>query len=397
MKNLSKRLSFVVLILLMMFSSLAFAGERADMKPIVAAIKTDAEKLLSTYQPDKALHYGSEFSKLYFNTFEASGMELYLGLIDNSLMLKTESDFGTLINAAMKGKEKPVLTAAWQTLSDDLDLAIEKQEAQSTGYMTSLIQSFIIIFREGLEAMLIISVLIMYLRRSGNAESVSAIYWGSGLAIVLSIILAWALASMISLSGLYRERLEGIVMLVGAIFMLYVSGWLFKQRNIDWKSRLIAKADDAIGIGGIFALGLTAFLAVFREGAETIFFYQVLISDAYDQQSSIWLGALIGVVSLMIIYWLTRILSFKLPIKLFFNVTAIFLAIMSFSFIGKGVLELQLGRLIDKTPLDIGITIPSLGIFPTLQGVGAQLLTVFVVAIVFLWYKNLRVIEPPLN
>lgn len=385
MNKLLKMLSFIGL---MLFSAMVFAGDRADMKPIVASIKTDAEKLLQTYQPDEALHYGSEFSKLYFNTFEASGMELYLGLLDNNLMLKTESDFGTLINAAMKGKDKLELNVAWQTLSADLDLAIEKQDAQSTGYTASLIQAFIIIFREGLEALLIISVLIMYLRRSGNAESVSAIYWGAGIAILLSIALAWALSTMISLSGLYRERLEGMVMLVGALFMLYVSGWLFKQRNIDWKSQLIAKADNTISAGGVFApfaLGLTAFLAVFREGAETIFFYQVLISDAYNQQSSIWLGALIGVVALSFIYWLTRILSFRLPIRLFFNVTAVFLAIMSFSFVGKGILELQMGGMIEKTMLSGDFMVASLGIFPNIQTLSGQLCVMIIVVTVFIW------------
>lgn len=385
MNKLLKMLSFIGL---MLFSAMLFAGDRADMKPIVASIKTDAEKLLQTYQPDEALHYGSEFSKLYFNTFEASGMELYLGLLDNNLMLKTESDFGTLINAAMKGKDKLELNVAWQTLSADLDLAIEKQDAQSTGYTASLIQAFIIIFREGLEALLIISVLIMYLRRSGNAESVSAIYWGAGIAILLSVALAWALSTMISLSGLYRERLEGMVMLVGALFMLYVSGWLFKQRNIDWKSQLIAKADNTISAGGVFApfaLGLTAFLAVFREGAETIFFYQVLISDAYNQQSSIWLGALIGVVALSFIYWLTRILSFRLPIRLFFNVTAVFLAIMSFSFVGKGILELQMGGMIEKTMLSGDFMVASLGIFPNIQTLSGQLCVMIIVVTVFIW------------
>lgn len=385
MNKLLKMLSFIGL---MLFSAMLFAGDRADMKPIVASIKTDAEKLLQTYQPDEALHYGSEFSKLYFNTFEASGMELYLGLLDNNLMLKTESDFGTLINAAMKGKDKLELNVAWQTLSADLDLAIEKQDAQSTGYTASLIQAFIIIFREGLEALLIISVLIMYLRRSGNAESVSAIYWGAGIAILLSVALAWALSTMISLSGLYRERLEGMVMLVGALFMLYVSGWLFKQRNIDWKSQLIAKADNTISAGGVFApfaLGLTAFLAVFREGAETIFFYQVLISDAYNQQSSIWLGALIGVVALSFIYWLTRILSFRLPIRLFFNVTAVFLAIMSFSFVGKGILELQMVGMIEKTMLSGDFMVASLGIFPNIQTLSGQLCVMIIVVTVFIW------------
>lgn len=366
----------------------ANAAEFGSVGEVNEIIQTESEALLKQYDPNDGMQTGAKFSRLYFDVFEASGMELDIGLIDQDLVVEIESDFGDLIALSMKGQPIESLQAAYTDLKTNLDTAVELHENRSVTWGSQFVQSLIILLREGVEALLVITALVLYLKRSGNGDRVATIWYGAGAAVLLSILLAWAMMELISLSGAYRENFEGVVMLIAALMMIYVSGWLYQKRNLDWKQELMSKVDDSLTAGSVLAMAMVSFLAVFREGVETIFFYQALMADAEHSLEPVVAGMMAASVMLVGVYWAMKRFSYHLPIKQFFMFTAVFLLVMSFVFIGKGVLELQMGGWLDKTVLPLDYSIPWLGVFSNQETLMAQLALAALVIGFFVWSKR---------
>jgi high-affinity iron transporter len=374
MKN---RYYYLILIVLLLFPSMLAAaqGVTEDYGPVVSDIIKRGDKAMEFYAPATAVVTGNHFSRSYFDIFEGSGMEFTLGLKNNSFMLGIESEFSMLISQCMRGEAKEEVEKTWNGLKTEMVLAVEKYS--SGGAMPTfwglVLQSFLILFREGVEAMLVVASLVAYLRRSGYADKVRVIWHGVGWALVASIGTAWLLNTLFNVSGANREALEGITMLIAAVILVYVSYWLFAKRETErWQAFIRDKMDKAIGRGSLFALGFTAFLAVFREGAETILFYQALISGTAGQLQAVWVGMGLATVTLIGVYLLVRLASIRLPLGLFFGATAILLFMMAFVFTGQGILELQVSRLVPTTRLDGWPMVSWLGVFPTRESILGQ-------------------------
>ena len=134
---------------------------------------------------------------------------------------------------------------------------------------SAFIQAAVILLREGLEAMLVIAALAGYLTKAGAGHRIQALYGGALAAVGASFVAAWLFAVLNS--GDHSDVLEGIIILLAAALMLYVSGWLMvKQDPRGWQDYLAHKADQALSQDTIWAVGALAFFAVFREGAETV-------------------------------------------------------------------------------------------------------------------------------
>ncbi len=137
------------------------------------------------------------------------------------------------------------------------------------------IQAAAILFREGLEALLVIAALAAFLRRAGAADRISALYAGAGAALLASFGLAWVFAKFFD--GVHSDLIEAAVIAAAALLLFYMSGWLFVRQNPQvWKAELDRMANRALGSGTTISLAGIAFLAVFREGAETILFLYAL-------------------------------------------------------------------------------------------------------------------------
>ncbi|GAB6071110.1 hypothetical protein JCM30760_22070 [Thiomicrorhabdus hydrogeniphila] len=364
------------------------ATDLESVEEVKNVIISESETLLNTYNPEEGMKTGAKFSRLYFDVFEASGMELKIGLLSQNLVIEIESDFGDLINMSMKGRPKDDLIKTYTSLKTNLQEAADLHENRSVTWASQFVQSLIILVREGVEALLVITALILYLKRSGNADRTPTIWAGAGVAVVLSVILAWGLMTLISLSGSYRENFEGFVMLFASLMMLYVSGWLYQKRNLDWKHELFSKMDSTVTTGGVIAMGMVSFLAVFREGIETIFFYQALLVDAQHSYEPIIAGIIVACLLLVMIYFAIKKFSYRLPVKQFFMFTAVFLLVMSFIFIGKGVLELQMGGILSRTALSFDFNVTWLGLFSNQETVLVQLL--FAIAVLTFFIRSKR-------
>src|SRR2546430_15545760 len=151
---------------------------------------------------------------------------------------------------------------------------------------SAFIQAAVILPREGLEAMLVIAALAGYLTKAGAGHRVQALYGGSLAAVGASIIAAWLFAVLNS--GQHSDVLEGIIILVAASLMLYVSGWLMvKQDPRGWQDYLARKADNALAQDTVWAVASLAFLAAFPEGAGTVLVVKDLASAEARRRPSL--------------------------------------------------------------------------------------------------------------
>src|ERR1700691_4882141 len=184
-----------------------------------------------------------------------------------------------------------------------------------------------ILLREGLEALLVIIALVAGTREAGQATRARGVYAGGLLAVAVSIALAWAVNHFIGDNT--SDTLEGIFQLTAAATLFYISSWITaKSQAQQWNSFIKAQVDAARrSKGPSIALGLTAFLAVMREGAETIVFFQALVSGATEkaERHAVFAGVVAGAVGLAVIFMCLKNLVSRIPIGAFFSATSVLL------------------------------------------------------------------------
>jgi high-affinity iron transporter len=156
-----------------------------------------------------------------------------------------------------------------------------------------------------------------------------------------------------------------------------------KSEAEAWAGYIEGKVKASISKGSMFSLAFAAFLAVFREGAETILFYQALLAGTDSYIDMIWTGLGVGAVALVVVYILIRVLSLRLPLKPFFLGTSVLLFAMSITFIGNGIKELQEGSVIGVSQIPGVPSIDILGIYPTLETLIPQIVLLIITVITF--------------
>ena len=176
-------------------------------------------------------------------------------------------------------------------------------------------------------------------------------------AIAASLLTALALETVFHLSPAHQEALEGATMVVATAVLFYVSYWLLsKMEVVKWNHFVKSKVHDAVTSGSALALGSAAFLAVYREGFETVLFYKALVISAGPGAGAAPIGGgmLLGALLLVGVYIAINRFGIRLPLKPFFAVTSAFLYYMAFVFAGSGVAELQEGGFVPMTPVAVG-------------------------------------------
>jgi high-affinity iron transporter len=246
----------------------------------------------------------------------------------------------------------------------------------------------VIILREGFEAILVIAAIAAYLIRSGNQRQTRVVYASGVAALVASAAAAVALQYVFEVSGANQEILEGAAMLLAVVVLFFVSNWMVAKAEAEaWKRYIEDKVQSAVETGSSFALGAAAFLAVFREGAETILFYQALLGEAEGFSGTIWLGFLTGCAALVVIFALVRYGSLVIPIKPFFMGTSVLMYLMSIAFAGGGVKELQEADVVSVTPVGFVESIDILGIYPTVETLLPQLVLLLLAIASIFYYR----------
>jgi high-affinity iron transporter len=255
---------------------------------------------------------------------------------------------------------------------------------------SAFIQAAVILLREGLEAMLVIAALAGYLTKAGAGHRIQALYGGSLAAVGASIIAAWLFAVLNS--GQHSDVLEGIIILVAASLMLYVSGWLMvKQDPRGWQDYLAHKADNALAQDTVWAVAALAFLAVFREGAETVLFINALASAEGGWGVGLFAGLAAATAGLVVLFYFINLIAQKLPLRPLFIITSAFLFAMALKFIGEAVQEFQEQSMLPFTELKSAAWLRAIGLNPSVEALSVQLLViVFALATYSVVQRNSR-------
>ena len=311
---------------------------------------------------------------------------------DAALAAELETDFAALRAAAGAGAG-PELDAARERLATGLDRAAAALGA-GLSRTNLFVQSFVIMLREGLEAILIVGALMTFLAKMGASDRRRHVHGGILAAIVASLLTALALETVFHLSAAHQEALEGATMVVATVVLFYVSYWLLsKMEVVKWTRFVKSKVQDAVTHGSALALGTAAFLAVYREGFETVLFYKALFISAGPGAAAapVLAGMLAGFILLVGVYVAMNRFGVRLPLKPFFAVTSAFLYYMALVFAGTGIAELQEGGFVSLTPLAGVPRVPAIGLHPTVETLSAQGLLVVLALVALVWTF---VIEP---
>ena len=344
----------------------------------------------------------------YYGWYETTGFErTAMGYIGNGRKSEVELAFAAPKAVAKKNGSQADYDAEVEELrsmlredAHKLDGTSADGESTATGGMgaaATFAACFSIIVREGLEAILVVGAIIAYLVKSGNQKSLKSVYAGAILGIVCSFVSAWLLNLLKFANAAPQEIIEGVTALIAVCVLYYVSNWMLSKSETEaWNAYIQGQVDSSVETGSGLALAFTAWLAVFREGAEVILFYQPLLSGG--NMGAVWGGFGAGCVVLVAVYIAVRYFSVRLPLKPFFRFTSIFMFLMSISFLGSGIKELIEGNVLTMTPIS---WIPSnevlevLGIYPCWETVIPQLVLIAITIFVYIYQvrKSKRLVD----
>lgn len=257
-------------------------------------------------------------------------------------------------------------------------------------------QAFLILIREGLEALLVVAAVIAYLVKSGNERFTKWIYLGVVAGLAGSGLVAVLFTFLFGGSGPVQEISEGVCALIATLMLLWTSNWMLNKSSVEaWNNYIRNKTEVAVagaqskvesgqrlGLGMITSLAMLSFLAVFREGAETVIFYESIYSMSQDAHG-MWVGGLAAAAVLLVIFLILRFTSVKIPIGPFFLVTSILMAVLVVIFAGGGIHALIEGDLIEGTYLSSVPTNDWIGLYPYVETITAQVIAAIAVVVLF--------------
>ena len=344
-----------------------------------------------TYQAGDTAKAVGQVQDTYFDIFEASGMENAVGARDANFKTELEGHFTKIVGLMNAGKDVASIQQEIAAFSAGLDKALELLGGNQGG-IALFFFSLTIILREGLEALLIVAAVIAYIHKSGHSDKQRVITGSVVWALVASVITALLFQWLLTNAAAGREILEGVTMLVATVMLFGMSYWLLSKVEAQhWKAYLQKKIGTSLSQGSLIGLWLTSFLAVYREGAETVLFYFALAADAKTALDYGYLfgGLAVGIVILAVVYLIMRYSVVRLPLKPFFIFTGIFMYLMAFIFAGKGVAELIEGKAFTPTLIGDGTLFPKwmgdwLGIMPYRETLLPQLV-LLAAALFALW------------
>lgn len=304
-----------------------------------------------------------------YMAFEA--VEASLGATDPAIVSGAERAFTELRVATARGERN--LGAAHTELLNQLELA-ERALTRGRSGIGLFVESLLLMLREGFEAILVVGAIMAVLLKAGADHRRMTVRWGIIAAIVASLITAAAMELVLRVTPAQREALEGGIMLVAAATLFYVSYWLVSKVEIAaWTRFVKGHIVQAVESGSGFTLAAVAFLAVYREGFETVLFYKALyITGGAGSAAPVTSGIIIGALLLVGVYVGIEKFGLKIPMRPFFAVTGATLAYMAFVFAGSGVKELQEGGYVSTTLVPDGPRNEFLGIYPTVESLAVQ-------------------------
>lgn len=254
----------------------------------------------------------------------------------------------------------------------------------------TFVDAAMVLLREGLEALLVIVALLAFLRKAGYPDKTKWVWSGVGAGVLISIALA-VIVQLVFTSGTFgadNALVGGWTALFAAVMLLYVSYWLHSNANIaKWQQYIREKTHKALATGSFASLALLSFLAVFREGTETVLFYIGMAPSL--GLKGLLLGLASGLGLLLIIGGLMFAVGIRIPVRPFFLISSVLVFYLCFKFVGVGINHLQSAGVVPATPASYLPSWDLLGLYPTWQTTIPQL-ALLIAAVAHLVWSRLR-------
>ncbi|WP_136192333.1 FTR1 family iron permease [Actinomyces procaprae] len=316
----------------------------------------------------------ADVNNAYYGYYEKLGFEkTVMSAISGDRVSEVENQFKVVRKAMVGGSDIETITANAETLKNyltedaaTLDGGAAENISPVKAFLTgSFGQAFLILLREGLEAILVVAAVIAYLLKAGMKDRVKYIYAGLILGLAGSGMVALLFAWLYDSASAHQEILEGVVALIAMVMLLFTSNWMLSKSSVaSWNRYIKDKTEASISNGGFWALASLSFLAVFREGAETVMFYEALFAMDPSGSASIWQGFAAGAVVLVAVFLLIRFTSVRIPLRPFFAITSFLMAVLVVIFAGGGAHALIEGDIIPATYVEGWPTYDYLGLYP---------------------------------
>ena len=289
-----------------------------------------------------------------------------------SLYTKVESESPVIM---VKGKEREY--------QEKLSSLIAELSQIDTSASYNAFDAMLILLREGIEALLIVMALVTTLKAAKMRQGLKWVYGGAFAGIVASLLIAYILqiAFPAVTSGTNREIIEGAVGIFAVIMMILIGIWLHSKSSVKkWNAFMESQMQTVTKTGSFFSMFALSFLAVFREGAETILFYVGILPriSSFDFVLGISLALSVLVV---IAFVMNKASQFFLPHKVFFILTWMIYA-LAFKMTGVSIHALQLTNMIPNHLISGIPSIDILGIYPSWEGLAGQILFILIVFLI---------------
>lgn len=309
----------------------------------------------------------------YLEGFEL--VENSLDTVDGPLRVEVERQMMALRGAIAAGQPADTLATQVAGIDQLLRQAQDKLSTEGLSPGTAFASSLLILLREGLEAILVLAAILSFVRKTGRRDALRYVHLGWIAALVLGAATWWVARSLIGISGANRELTEGITALIASAMLLYVGYWLHSKSYAQaWQHFIREQVNAALGKGTVWAMAGVSFLAVYRELFEVILFYEALwVQAGPSGQTAVLAGVAAAALALALLTWAILRYSARLPIGPFFAATSALLALLAVVFAGSGIAALQEAGVVGAQPIAF-VSVPLLGVHPTLQGIGAQVL-----------------------
>ena len=348
--------------------------QNSDVKTLDQGIKLLEESYNAFVSGDKA--QGSQKMKKFIEVWPV--IEGDVRTRNASLYTKVESETPIIM---VKGNEQK-----YQDQLKDLIAELSKIDTKSN---YNAIDSMLILLREGVEALVIVLSLASALRAAKQRKGLVWVYAGAIAGILASILAAVVLKySFPALSsGTNREIIEGVVGIFAVIMMIGIGIWLHSKSSVKaWKDYMDKKLNVVLSTGSFVSMFALSFLAVFREGAETILFYAGIMP--LITTSNLLIGIGLAIVALIILGFAMMKASGKLPISKVFLVLSWLIYILGFKMLGVSIHALQITDMLSNHIIDHMPTIEWLGIYPSYEVVISQIVYMIIVILSMIYEKS---------
>lgn len=369
---------------------------------IVKKMEVHLNNAYDLYTQGKSKEAYDEVNVAYFRFYESKGMEkITMGYLSGARKTTVENAFYEYRRNVYSDKDNEMVKAHKDKLiamlyhdAAELDGTLNEGESEDTAksaVVATFISCFVLVLREGLEAILVIAAIIAYLVKTGKKKYIMSVYVGALGGILVSILLAFLFGVVAGAqSGIAQEVFEGIGMFVAVIVLFYVSNWMLSKSETEaWERYIHKKVEASVSTGNKWVLIFAAFIAVAREGAELILFFQGVPVHGASGRNAMILAIVLSAIVLIAVFLVFRFLTVRLPLKPFFLVTSVLMYAMCFSFTGKGVSELQAAGVVNKTVIPwMGFEMDFLGIYATYESLIPQIVVLVVIIVISVVYAK---------